>query len=406
LYGGNASGKSNFCKALSFAKKFVVESTKPDSPIRVRPFRLNTESIASPSRFEFTLLIDQSVYEFCFSITRKRVLEEKLVEITSSSEKLFYHHHDRKITFGEILKNELKEDEFLNFVFKGTQENQLFLTNAISQRVGVFLPIYAWFRQTLQLVSPDAYPTRLEGFFDEKHPLHPKMNKALSQLDTAISSIGSEELPFENTSFPETWKDEFEEVLDEDEAIYLPGHGYSVGMKDGEVFAQKPIIYHPNENGEQEAFSIDDESDGTQQLMELLPTFFDLSKQSSTAVYIVDEIDRSLHPLLIRRLLEAYLGNCNKDSRSQLLLTTHDALLMDQNLLRRDEMWVAERNAAGASSLTAFSDYKDTRSDKDIRKSYLQGRIGGIPRIFLHDLSLNTEQSENTKTDDEAEKAQ
>ena len=81
--------------------------------------------------------------------------------------------------------------------------------------------------------------------------------------------------------------------------------------------------------------------------------------------------------------IKAYLANCSTDTRSQLLFTTHDVLLMDQQLLRRDEMWVAERNVAGASNLFSFSEYKDVRYDKDIRKSYLQGRLGGVPRILL-----------------------
>jgi AAA15 family ATPase/GTPase len=80
------------------------------------------------------------------------------------------------------------------------------------------------------------------------------------------------------------------------------------------------------------------------------------------------------------------------------MLTTHDVLLMDQQLLRRDEMWVVERDATGASSLTSFSEYKDIRYDKDIRKSYLQGRMGGIPRILLGSAlakpCLSTEESE------------
>ena len=98
-------------------------------------------------------------------------------------------------------------------------------------------------------------------------------------------------------------------------------------------------------------------------------------------VYVIDEIDRSLHPLLIRQLLEEYLSNCSTETRTQLLLTTHNVMLMDQQLLRRDEMWVAERDGVGVSSLFSFSEYKDIRYDKDIRKSYLQGRMGGIPRI-------------------------
>ena len=85
--------------------------------------------------------------------------------------------------------------------------------------------------------------------------------------------------------------------------------------------------------------------------------------------------------MLIRQLLEEYLSNCSTKTRTQLLLTTHNVMLMDQQLLRRDEMWVAERDGAGVSSLFSFSEYKDVRYDKDIRKSYLQGRMGGIPHI-------------------------
>lgn len=125
------------------------------------------------------------------------------------------------------------------------------------------------------------------------------------------------------------------------------------------------------------------ESDGSQRVIDLLPAFLELSATQSEKVYVIDEVDRSLHTLLIRCLLEGYLAKCSQNSRSQLLFTTHNVLLMDQDLLRRDEMWIAERNAEGVSSLLSFSEYKDVRYDKDIRKSYLQGRLGGILRILL-----------------------
>ncbi|MBT3291657.1 MAG: AAA family ATPase, partial [Victivallales bacterium] len=118
-------------------------------------------------------------------------------------------------------------------------------------------------------------------------------------------------------------------------------------------------------------------------VIDLLPAFQQLWGQTSAKVFVIDELDRSLHTLLTRQLLEAYLDTCSKDTRSQLLLTTHDVLLMDQDLLRRDEMWVVERDSSGSSSLLSFSDYKKVRYDKDVRKSYLQGRLGGVPRILL-----------------------
>ena len=101
------------------------------------------------------------------------------------------------------------------------------------------------------------------------------------------------------------------------------------------------------------------------------------------SVVIIDEIDRSLHPLLTRKLLETYLANRTPESRNQLILTTHDAMLLDQDLLRRDEIWVAERDETGASKIYSFSEFKDVRADKDIRKSYLQGRMGGVPKLGM-----------------------
>jgi len=96
---------------------------------------------------------------------------------------------------------------------------------------------------------------------------------------------------------------------------------------------------------------------------------------------VIDEIDRHLHTLLLRRILEEYLSGCSKNTRSQLLLTAHDVLLMDQHILRRDELWVTERDSSGGSTLFSFSEYKDVRNDKDIRKNYLLGRLGGVPSV-------------------------
>ena len=166
--------------------------------------------------------------------------------------------------------------------------------------------------------------------------------------------------------------------------LYEPkNERYIVTRKEGELRAKKLVTYHPKIDGTEIRFDIRQESDGSQRVIDLLPALLDLSSPTSKKVYVIDEIDRSLHTLLTRRLLEAYLAKCSAETRTQLLLTTHDVLLMDQQILRRDEMWVTERDADGSSNLNSFSEYKDVRYDKDIRKSYLQGRLGGIPRILI-----------------------
>lgn len=261
-----------------------------------------------------------------------------MIHISGNSEKTLYHRTSGKPNFDSSLKN----DQSLQFAFKGTRDNQLFLTNSVSQKIDVFRPVYDWFKDTLELIAPDSRFELFEQFLDEEHPLYPTMNQMLSQLDTGISHLGSEEIPFENLPLPEPIKMKLREELAEDTTVRLlaepSNERFVVTRKNGEVISKKLVTYHLNSDGSETKFDMRQESDGSQRIIDLLPSFLELSVIDSRKVYIIDEVDRSLHPLLIRRLLEGYLTKCSHNNRSQLLFTTHNVLLMDQDLLRRDEM--------------------------------------------------------------------
>ena len=337
---------------------------------------------------------NKTIYEFSFAVTRKAVVEEKLVEISSTSEKTLYDRQGNVPNFDPSFD----KDKFrhLRFAFKGTRDNQLFLTNSISQKVDNFRPVYDWFKDNLELIVPDSRFGPFEYFFDEGHPLYNTMNEILPLLDTGISHLRGEEFPIENIPFTESFKSKLQEDVKEGITIRLhfspTNEQFIITRKDGELIAKKLVTYHSRSDGSKAKFDICQESDGSQRAIDLLPGFLDISLTSSKKVYVIDEVDRSLHSLLTRQLIEAYLGNCSADSRAQLPITTHEVLLMDQELFRRDEMWVAERHSKGSSKLLPFSDYKDVRYDKDIRKSYLQGRLGGVPRIPLSKALKNRKQ--------------
>lgn len=399
IYGGNASGKTNLFKALHFAKTLVVRGTRPDSLIPVETFLLDDKGANHPSRFAFELLIDETLYDFSFAVTRKAVLGERLMVIASTSEKVLYERRDGEINFDASLA----KDSFLQFAFRGTRDNQLFLTNSVSQKVDHFRPVYDWFEDTLELVAPDSRFEPFDQFLDEKGLLYSAMNEMLQQLDTGIAHLGSEEIPVENIPFSDSLKIKLQEEVKE--GMTIRAFPFLVTRKNGELITKKMVSFHPKLDGTEAKFEIFQESDGSQRVINLLPAFLKLSAQTSPKVYVIDEIDRSLHPLLIRQLLEAYLASCSTKTRTQLLLTTHDVMLMNQQLLRRDEMWVAERDNSGASSLFSFSEYKEVRYDKDLRKSYLQGRLGGIPRILSGGVLTNPQHlEENEETTDVAEK--
>ena len=153
-----------------------------------------------------------------------------------------------------------------------------------------------------------------------------------------------------------------------------------------EVKVHKLVTMHKGQDGEDVRFEIRQESDGSQRMIDLMPAFLKLTETNANKVFVVDEIDRSLHSVLTRSLLEMYLNTCSTETRKQLLFTTHDVTLMDQNLLRRDEMWITERSQEGESSLISICEYKGVRNDNNLRGSYLKGRFGGIPNILMHEI--------------------
>ncbi|OPY81709.1 MAG: hypothetical protein A4E70_01075 [Syntrophus sp. PtaU1.Bin005] len=383
IYGGNASGKSNLFAALNFARHLIIAGTQPESLIPVEPFRLDPSYMQKPSQFQFELLIQEKCYEFSFAVTRKRVVEEKLVQILKTTEKVQYHRQGDQIEFSPALK----DDPFLNFAFKGTRENQLFLTNAVNQKVETFKPIYNWFKNKLELIAPDSRFEPFERFLQQDDPLYGTMHSMLTLLDTGIEHLGGEEIPFENLPIPDSLKERVQAELPEGTTVRLSAEPfnerYLITRQDGELKAKKLVCFHRDLKGKEIKFDIQLESDGTQRTIDLLPAFLEMVKPGNDKVYVIDELDRSLHTLLTQRLLEGFLSACDKNFRSQLLFTTHDVLLMDQKLLRREEMWVTERDQEGNSTLFSFSEYKDVRNDKDVRKSYLQGRLGGVPRILM-----------------------
>ncbi|NMA25906.1 MAG: ATP-binding protein, partial [Clostridiales bacterium] len=254
IYGGNASGKTNFFKAMSFAKALVVKGAQPDSLIPVEPFGLDAKMADQPSRFCFELLIDGNIYEFSFAVTRKAILEEKLVAIKSASEKALYHRREGKPNFDVSLA----KDQFLKFAFKGTRDNQLFLTNSVSQKVDNFRPVYDWFKDTLELIAPDSRFEPFEQFLDEEHPLYSTMNEMLSHLDTGIAHLGGEEIQFENILLPGSLKTKLQEDVKEGMAVRLFGEPFNerfiVTRQDGELIAKKLVSYHPKADGTEAKF--------------------------------------------------------------------------------------------------------------------------------------------------------
>ncbi len=382
IYGGNASGKTNFFQALRFARELIVEGTKRDQMIKTNPFKLIAKNRTKPCSFHFQILVEDAIYEYSFSVTSTIIHSERLLRLLKTTEHLLFERKSDIIT----LQGKFKNDKRLHQIKAGTRDNQLFLTNAIDQKYEALSPISNWFRDTLTLIAPDARFANFNQYYTEENPLCESMNELLSQLDTGIKRLGTELIPFEQTPFPDEIKKQLlAEITGNTEANVMTEDGnnrFIVSREKDELIVKKLYTFHEDNKGNEIKFELQSESDGSKRVLDLLPIFHRSKGKGTKRVYIVDELDRSLHPSLTKMLIQSFLDGSNKDSRSQIIFTTHDVMLMDQDLFRQDEVWITERDRAGRSTLYALNDFEEIRYDKDIRKSYLQGRLGGLPKIL------------------------
>lgn len=380
LYGGNASGKTNFFSALNFVRRFIVTGNAPGNAINIEPFALSRKSQKQASSFRLEILADDTVYEYYFRLSKSEVLEERLTKIGLTSEDILFDRHGDQYVFS----SKSSPNEALRYVAEGTQPNILFLTNTVFQRKDEYLSVYNWFK-ALTLIAPDSRFAAFDVFKDENSPIHLSNNELLEMFDTGVIQTGAIDVPPDQIPFLDKIREDLEAQLKMGSAAKINGdfnHEKYVFQKTSKgLSAKKMVTIHPSlDNNKGVKFSMKDESDGTLRLLDLIPMLHQLMDKNVNRVFVVDEIDRSFHYMLTKKILELYLKSCNAETRSQLLFTTHDLLLMDQKLFRRDEMWITERSN-GESELMSIGDFQ-LRYDKNVLKAYLNGRFGGIPKIF------------------------
>jgi len=205
----------------------------------------------------------------------------------------------------------------------------------------------------------------------------------LRHADTGISRVQFE--PLENVPMPEADLQNIREHLKDEKSNVLirsdDGRRIRFKQVNGELMADRLVTYHQDSNGKDVRFEIMEESHGTRRFIDLLPLFYSLVQPNSKKVFVCDELDGNLHPLIIQGLLREYHQRCGSNHRAQLMFTSHDVTLFDQYLLRRDEIWMVSKKRDGSSYFECLGDYKDVRKGTDILKGYLLGRYSGVPRI-------------------------
>lgn len=404
VYGANASGKSNLIKALHHAKQLITVGEVAGKNLPYSPFKLDKQTNNQPSRFEFEIKYGERYYAYGFLMNQKRILEEWLYEISRTKEKLIFErtYTAQKTEFNlEGLKTKTDSDrQFLNFIGRGTPENRLFLRECFERNVFKDLEyltalsdVYEWFDDKLIILFPNSKYSGLEMDLHSDDLNMTTLSTMLSHFDTGIANLNLQQIDFRNEApeIPEDVKQEIIKSLEEREAALVSGPRgvrYRVFLTDeGEVSAHKLMTCHIDSDGDEVLFELNQESDGTQRLLDIAPGLLDLLTQDK--VYVIDELDRSLHTEITTSLMSTFL-KLTANKPSQLIVTTHESNLLNLDLMRRDEIWFTQKNKSGQSKLYSLEEFK-ARFDKDIRKDYLVGRFGGVPVVkgLLEELLAN-----------------
>lgn len=271
--------------------------------------------------------------------------------------------------------------ELLMETLKKNQRNQLFLYKLSENGFSFAEDIMDWFYK-IQIIFPSSKVHMLEMRLMQNEDFARFLSSKLIKYDTGIHKIFAQTKKVQLAQLLKDM-DISQEIIDEisekrEGLVNIKGRLFIFNEENGEPMLFEMILEH-SLAGKSFPFHKDEESDGTQRLLDLLPVLFGLTSKSS--VFFIDEIDRCLHTKLTKTFITDFIAD---EHKNQLIFTAHDVSLINLEALAQDEIWFIEKNRMGESYLKPFSDYAvscDTTDGYSNVKSYLAGRFGAIPVI-------------------------
>lgn len=388
IYGANASGKSNIIKCLAIIRAFALDGW---SNRKYNYFKM-TDEPKERSSIEVEFKVDNLFFAYGVAFSKGGLLEEWLYKIGSRNDYLIF---ERK-RFADGWKNEIApqflneaDGQFLKFLIDGTPTKGTFLSEYVKRNgkgIGAIMSARKWF-ENLNIIFPYTHRADFPLRVVSDTQFRTVMRELLTYFGTGISDLCRVESKSEELVIPDEIRQKIEESLDGKEEKA----GVVIHNENRFVFAEKDKAknlkwyelktVHKREGSKSNyIFELCEESDGTSRLFDFIPMLIDM--HANDAVYVIDEVDRSLHPMLTLKLLEMYNSLLGSDSQTQLICTTHESNLLSAAPIRQDEVWFVEKDKNGESHLSSLCEYKPR---ENVRKGYLNGRYGAIP--FFGELS-------------------
>lgn len=385
IYGKNGGGKSNVIRAFWLGVQFIRNAQRiqhEKASVPVVPFLLDDYSANNPTEFAFDYIADGIKYWYSFAATKEKIIRESLYHAPKGQKALVFSREQQKFNFTE-------DKARRKLISETVAENQLFFSVACTMNDAVCTKAMKWFREDI-FFSRDYtdIPQQLLEYSGDSNMLN-----AISEYAKA-ADFGIEEMQFEIENkeidgaidFPENIPEGMKSALTSFIQILSETSNNSEGkLKMSQVKAQskhKGIL----ENGEAGLFKLEleDESDGTRKLMSLAPAIESVLKRGG--VLLVDEIERELHPMLVNFIVAKFQSKNSNPNGAQIIFTTHNTELMNLELLRKDQIYFADKNRNdGSSELYSVTDFM-TKTADNIRKGYLVGKYGATPELEIEEV--------------------
>jgi len=396
VFGANASGKSNLVKAMKFLQSVVLYGNKINAAESY--CKAEAENINRPSYFEIEMLIDGKSYAYGFEIllNRNEFVSEWLVETGSRGDRVIFTRDiaKGKKTIGaryskgelgkriDVYMSDISEDGTVLFLTVMNKNKKNLYDNY--KDAEIFRKVFYWIEDSLDINYPNQKISSDNIFINERK--FEDICDLLKEFGTGVTSFERVDVDYKKIL----------EALEPAVKIQLMGTVDQLRQDVADEKYKKINLIIRNRN---DLFTIDiekdkiecrvlefvhatdgiyyklgEESDGTVRLLDLLEVLL-TDKEDKT--FVIDELDRCLHPSLTYKFVERFLAYAKK-KKIQLIVTTHESRLLDFKLLRRDEIWFIDKRRKGESDIYSLDEFNE-RFDRKIDKAYLDGRYGGVP---------------------------
>jgi len=372
IYGANAAGKSNIIHAMMEMESIVrnsASSNQEGDEISVTPFLFDDDSPSEPSEFEMVFISEGVRYQYGFAATKYNVVEEWLIAYPKGRPQRWFSR-----SFNS--KTKLSEYKFSDYLTgqksvwqSATRTNALFLSTAVLLNSEQLKPVFNWFKKRLRPTDVGGWGPSFTATLCDEAVTKKRVLSFLKAADFDIHDIKVDKQKFDLEMLPDEIPESARESIIKE-------------LKEKEFLDIKTI--HKTASNKLVLLNFEEESDGTQQFFSFIGPWLDTLKNGY--ILVIDELHDSLHPKMVKYLVGLFNNSKTNPKNAQLIFTTHETSILNQDVFRRDQVWFCEKDKSQATSLYPLTDFSPRKDRENIEMGYLSGRYGALPYVREFDL--------------------